>query len=227
MPSYEHEDGKGMLVLDLLVVNYMGDGQIRFFSRSYGEWSVVAPDGPVPMWHDPEALWCYRPIIYRMTMDGYPQAQGSQIELEWRRKLCDMITSIHVEDFDFPDHASADERAREILEEHLSPQQRIELRALSKFRVRGGKTKNVYLVEPGNGFKLVSKLTTKVMVSYCLHPEEHIPFDDVALATKLWLEDEETELEILEGARQYVRSLGETPFSADRFAERLERDLIA
>lgn len=224
LPSYEPEDGEdGLVVFDLLICNHDSVGQVRMLPRSYGVACVVAPDGPVALHHDPDAQWTYRPILYRLNAFHGIEALGSQQELRMRRDLRDTIIWRGTK---YEENAAADVRADAILREHLSPLQRIEYVSEGSFRSRGGKTRNVYRIELGNGFQLVSP-AGETIATYCLHPEEHIPYADVALATKLWLEDPDAELEALEGARTTVVGLGGKALPAQRFAERLERELIA
>lgn len=116
----------------------------------------------------------------------------------------------------------ANERARAILLEHLSPQQRLDLATGHGFYVRG-EMNRLYFVEPGNGFAIVDPVTRETTVSLCLHPEEWMPYDDVALATKLSIDaGRDSEAEMLEAAnpRLLRRRYRSTP--DDRAARRLE-----
>lgn len=227
-PSYEPMDGgkQAMVVMENGIVKIEQGGRLFFLPKSYGVWCIVAPEGPVPLHHDPDAWWGYRPLIYRLRIDGRLEAFGSQEEIQWRKMLGDIMHVLYggAEPFDYDE---ADDRAEAILREHLCPQQRIEYEATNKFRCRGGLTGNLYRIHVGSGFALVEKATNEVLVSYCLHPEHYLPHADVALATKLMLEDKDTEEETLTGARGTVLSLGRVPITkAHREARAIERELI-
>lgn len=229
LPSFEHDDGT--VVMDLLVVQQTPDGQARLYPKWYGTACVIAPDGLVPVSHDPGARWEYRPNLYRLHMDGYWERQGSQAELQARRGLADLMRWMYGgEEEGEPEPGlaliEADERARVLLRKHLTALQRIELDVGGSFRMRGASGK-MYRVERGNGFQLISPWTGKVWCSFCLHPEEWLPHDDVMLATKLMLEDEELEVEVLGNATATPHGIGRGATEGDRAAERLERKLIA
>lgn len=239
MPSYEHEGGK-MVVYDLLIAQMDLRTGLRFFPSSYGATALIFPDGLTPAWfhlseHE-DGIMSYgvgerewRPAIYRLTLDSRMERQGSQTELEWRAGLAEMMHHIHAgKEWTME---QANERADKLLLECLSPQQRLEFFASDggNFRCRGGATKNLYVIELGNGFDILDKTTMEILVSYCFHPEEWMPSADVALAAKLLLEDPEKEAEVLEGARSNIWSLGgNIPKSEGMvYAERLERELVA
>lgn len=100
---------------------------------------------------------------------------------------------------------AANRRASAILREHLTPQQRVDLAAEKAFYVRG-RINRLYRVEPGNGFQIVGPVSREILVTFCLHPDEWIPADDVALATKLAIDaGEETEAELLSAGRATLR----------------------
>lgn len=229
-PSFEHEDGE-LLVFDLLICQAGHDGTLRFFPRWYGVACVLATDDMVPLHHSPDAWWQWRPCVYNKgALDGWEQ-MSSQQELAWRHGLAEVMHWMHGGGRDagdpmpFAATEDADARAEEVLRECLNPQQRLELASLGKFRVVGGKTENVYEIEPGNGFGIVDAVTGEMCVSYCLHPEEWIPHDDVALATKFALEDPELEVECLENARQIVLRPEQRRTPALWQAFRVERDM--
>lgn len=220
MPAYESEDGT-LQVFEMLIVTTFRDGMTMLFPRSYGISCLVSPDDMVPLHHGENAWWTWRPRLFRKMLIGW-QGLGSQTELAWRRGLMDMMISGR-EGYTM---GEADDRAAALLQENLSPQQRLELAALGTFRVRGAKTRNVYRIDIGNGFEIVDKATGEAVVSYCLHTDAWIPHDDVALATKLALEDPDLEVECLENARMTMRPRGRRATWADRRAAVMEREMI-
>lgn len=229
-PSFEHEDGE-LLVFDLLIVQAGHNGSLHAFPRWYGAACVLADDDMVPLHHHPGAWWEWRPLIHNKdAFEGW-LAMGSQQELAWRRGLGEVMHWMHGggredgEPMPYTSIEDADARATEVLRENLNPQQRIELASLGHFRVQGGKTGNWYRVEPSNGFGIVDQVTDEIVVSYCLHPEQWIPHDDVALATKFLLEDPELEIECLENARQVVLESTKPRTPALRHAYEVERDM--
>lgn len=120
----------------------------------------------------------------------------------------------------------ANERAARILREHLNPQQRLELASRHYFYVRGT-INRLYRIEPGNGASIVDPETHTVLVSLCLHPDEWIPHDDVALATKLLIESGPAgEEEMLAGARARPIHARPRPRSEEKRAWRMERELL-
>jgi hypothetical protein len=118
---------------------------------------------------------------------------------------------------------AAGARARAILLEHLSPQQRLDLARRRGFFVRG-EINRLYFVEPSNGLQIVDPVTHEATVSLCLHPDEWMPHDDVALATKLALDaGADTEAEMLEAARPRMLRRTEAERWQHRRAYALER----
>lgn len=106
-------------------------------------------------------------------------------------------------DADLP-YLAARERARAILVEHLTPQQRLDLAATDSFFVRGN-VNRLYRIELGNGFQTVDPETHEPLVSFCLHPEEWMPHADVALAIKLAIDSgQDGEAEMLSAANPRV-----------------------
>lgn len=217
MPSYEHELGR-LVVCDVLVCARTGD-QVMMFSRWWHTATILAPDTMVPLHHGQEAWWEWRPCVYRWTTfigdivldTGYWQTLGSQAELTWRSGLAAVRSAMldaaeqggdwHA----FVDREQAEQRAEQLLIENLSPQQRIEYAATGAFRCRGGWTRNVYRVNPGEGFDLLDETRDRVLRDYCLHTEDWLPGHDQALAMKFALEDPELEVAVLERARGYGR----------------------
>lgn len=241
LPSYESEDGK-FLVFDLLALKAGAiDEPPMMFPRRYIASCLVAPDGLVPLSLSGAHVW--RPQIYRFNVfDDEWQRLSSQNELTWRQGLSEVSIGLleavvqRLTKDEARDHAmaasevgqSAWDRAERLLRENLSPFQEFEYVVGHEFRVRGGSTGNLYLIRPSNGFALIDPVTCSEIASYCLHPECWLPDPDIALATKLALEDEDLEIDCLENARMGASAVG-TPYRPDDFqraaAER-ERELI-
>lgn len=223
MPSYEHVDGK-LQVYDLMAVQCDSQGQVRMFSRWYGSASVIAPEGPVPLYHDERARWEWRPVVYRLHAFEGLHAISSQEELKWRWMLSEYMAHIYADaEWTVTD---AEDRADALLRENLSPQQIIEWDAWGKFRVRGF-SGSMYRIRPGDGFELVSPWTGATWMSFCLHPESWLPNSDVALALKLMLEDEDLEQEVIGNARAYKFPVGRGRYWGEDHAAKLEKELIA
>lgn len=248
MPSFEHEDN-GFVIMELLIAASTANGSMMLVSPWYGTAVVLAPDGMVPLHHNPGALWEWRPLLYPRQRWGW-SGMGSQNELGWRYGLADMqqanaLVAEYVEEerayreftpsenllyamakeaLEMP---GADDRAETLLAEHLAPQQLLEWRShFGGFLVRGGETGKTYRVSVGDGFTEVDPVTLQILRSYCLHPEEWIPHADVALATKLGLENPETEEATVEGGRGTDREATRIVFAEERVAAALERELI-
>lgn len=81
----------------------------------------------------------------------------------------------------------ARDRARKLLVEWLSPQQRIDLARDGHFYV-AGELNRLYEIQLGNGAAIVDPVTRERRVTVCYHPETWLPDEDVALATKLLIE---------------------------------------
>lgn len=205
MPSYEHEDQNGLVVYDFLIAAGEAHGSMMLTSTWYGIAALVSPEETVPLHHTPGAWWVWRPMLYRRSIHGRWDCLGSQEELAWRYGLNQVqFARARIEDGDYDidrdfTMAKADAKAKELLLENLTPQQAIEYHASNggEFCCRGGATKNLYKIDIGAGFYILSKLTREEAVSYCWHTEYWIPHDDVALATKLQLEDPELEEQVL------------------------------
>jgi hypothetical protein len=245
MPSYEHDDG--YVVFDLLVCSFNGQTATAT-SRWYGTACLLAPDGMVPVHHQPSQWWTWRPCFYNISLHSYWQQVGSQIELGWRKGLGE-VTRLQLQAEDAlqsggydervealvdiahwqldPPMDAATRRAEELLKEMLTSLQRTELASVGQFRVRGGLTRQVYVIEIGNGFKSVSPVTGETQVSYCYHPEAWLPHEDVALATKFALEDPELEEQTLECAKSHLVLRRRRPTPEDRRALDYEKVLIA
>lgn len=235
MPSYEHEDQNGLVVYDFVICAGAADGVMMAISRWYGSAVLIAPEETVPLHHNPGAWWVWRPLLYRKNIYGGFDCLGSQQELAWRYGLGQVeIARDAVGDGDYDIErdftmSKADDRARVLLLENLTPQQRLEYAATNggSFCCRGAATGNLYQIDIGNGFEVLSKLTREPAVSYCWHTEYWIPHDDVALATKLQLEDPELEQEVLEHGKPTFRGRPEWHgVEWDRVAAGIEADLI-
>lgn len=224
MPSFVSSRDERLVVLDALMVWMTNDGQVRLLSTWYGVCSIVAQDDAlVPLHHNPEALWEYRPQVYRLNAFTGWEIQGSQEEMQFRRQLAD---TMHARFAGRPfTMGEAIDKARALLLERLTSQERIEYLATGAFRVRGA-SGSLYRVTPGNGFELVSPYTDKAWISFCLHPEEWIPHEDVALATKLALQDEEMEQQVIGRAGSVQLRIGRGATGDDLAAMRLERKLL-
>lgn len=120
----------------------------------------------------------------------------------------------------------ANKKAEALLREYLSPQQRLDLACDDCFYVRGT-INRLYCIRLGNGAAIVHPETHEEMVSLCIHPDDWIPNEDVALSLKMMIESgPEGEEELLAGAR--ARPLGPSPkpTAEDRYAWDIERSLL-
>lgn len=226
MPSYEHLDGD-ILVYDLMVVASLGVGLTMATSRWYSACAFLAPDGPAPIHAEPFAWFEWRPQIYNWKSHPddmsatYWQTLGSQQELAWRFGL---MEALHVQHFDGEFSVQESNlRADRLLRETLSEEQRLDMTTSwgQSFRCRGGKTGRHYEIEMGNGFAWTWP-SGEPYVSYCCHPDAWIPHADVALATKLQLEDEDGERDLLAAARGRVVNLWDPGTARERQAARIE-----
>lgn len=91
--------------------------------------------------------------------------------------------------------AAARDRAEQLLVEHLTPQQREQLRANGYFEVEvAGKT---YRIRRGRAGNVRQVIEGREKLQLCIHPTEMVPDADTMLAQKLLLEaDEESFLRI-------------------------------
>lgn len=212
-------------------------GRLALIGEYQGEPAIYELDVPRETTHR------WRPMVYQRGLEGWC-ALGSQGELAWRDGLKKATLLRWLEDNahrperleqiaerfgtveDIESMLTANDRAEALLRECLSPQQRIELTAAERFRVRGGETGRIYGVELGNGFTGLTADTCEPTASYCLHPEYWMPDADVALATKLALEDRELELETVAGAKETRRRILGQPDRAARRACEMEKELI-
>jgi len=230
MPSFE-DDETGFMVYDLLWVFPESDGGYMLLARWYNSASVLAEEGTVPCHHMPTARWTYRPCLYRRSMYGVWRQMGSQKELQWRFGLARMTHAMHSEDIEEQLDAVlgmeiAEERATKLLAEMLTDYQKSELALQYKFHVRGAATNNLYAIGIGDGFELVDEVTHECVASYCFHTEHWLPSADIALATKLALEDEELEVDTLENANMTYFGASEKQTAAQRRARDMERELL-
>lgn len=243
MPSYERDEGHA--VYDFLSV-HAGAGGIQFVPSFYGAICALAPEGLAPLYarvHDPRpveravgnekvigsldvgAPRHWRPWIYHRESD-HISCMGSQTEMLWRHSIHGMLKELNGGG-DEQDMTAACERARNLLLENLTPHQRIQFAARNAFAVRGALTRNMYWIELGNGFAILDKTTAYRTVSYCYHPTYWMPHEDVALATKLALEDPELEQQVLETAKVSLCSYPERPVTrAEKYARDIECELV-
>lgn len=122
-------------------------------------------------------------------------------------------------------YATANRRARALLLEHLTPQQRIDYHAWKCFYVRG-ELNPLYRVEPGNGYQIVDPISRETTVSICLHPDDWIPDDDVALATKLAIDAGiDSEAGLLEAGKTTLRQKTHRTTDEERYAADVEAHL--
>jgi hypothetical protein len=123
-------------------------------------------------------------------------------------------------------YQAANRKAEALLREHLSPLQLIEFVCEGGFHVRG--TINwLYRISVGNGASIVDPVTHEPVVSLCIHPDDWIPDEDVALSLKMMIESgPEGEAEMLAGARARPLRRASGPTAADRRAWEIERDLL-
>lgn len=219
LPSYEQDDG--LLLFDMLipVVDRRG-GRPRLYPCSYWNVTRFVPEGLV------RGKW--RPCIYTRRVDhngGYWQHEGSQGELEHR--YCMNWAARNEERGDPWTVSEAEQRAHELLREMLTPHQRIQLAACEGFACRGGLTGNLYWIKLGNGFYIIDKRTHQTTISYCFHPEYWLPDEDIALSTKLQLEDPALEPRVLEvGKMTPVEGYLRAPTRAEMYAYGAEKELI-
>lgn len=180
-----------------------GPGLLMLVPLRYGRDGRQAPEGgPV------RGGW--RPLIYFFDREGLGGG-GSMHELEYRHAM----TTRSLEE-----HREANRRASDLLLEHLNPQQRLDFARSERFYVRG-EANALYAVRLGDGAAIVDPRTREELVSICYHPEGWMPWEDVALATKLALESG------IEG-EALVLSTGRTrPIRAPRAASRAEREAWA
>lgn len=239
LPSYESENGI-ILVFDLMVIlekeasftmygTFAGATLDRFMlmPRSYGAAAVrdilAGGEGLCCLHDSPDALWTWRPILYRLGISGLERL-GSQGELVWRHALVDAVLErgeaieAGVEPpyrFRETRMGEAIDRARALLLEHLDWMQALDLKALGHF-FAAGEVNKLYKIRPGDGFAIVDPVTREELLSLCLHPETWLPDGDVALATLLLIQQGAAgEEKLLSGARSYLRG-GRTRSRATR-----------
>jgi hypothetical protein len=94
----------------------------------------------------------------------------------------------------------AADRAKEVLLEHLTPQQRETVEKHGWFTIEGGKSKKLYRIIAGGVAGNIEELDAKgekAMARYCCHLDGSYPASDHHLTQKLMLEwDEETFLKL-------------------------------
>jgi hypothetical protein len=96
----------------------------------------------------------------------------------------------------------AEVRAEALLLAHLTDQQRTDYLEKGYFDMPGERGRHTYRLWKGSAgnVKRLNARGTEVM-SYCIHPREHLPHSDVVLAQKLLLETAEAEFLRLANAR--------------------------
>lgn len=232
MPSFESEH-RMLVVYDCLiafraasarkVANVAGiDEDFMFIPRLYGEVAfrsaVVGDHELVALHDDPDAVWSWRPLVYRLAPFGMTRL-GSQQELQWRWGLAEVERHKLELQGDLADlgakcaeEGKSFEEYRELGEALIAEsmggqleQTRADARAAAILREHlnaqqridleaaghffvRGQINRLYRIEPGNGAAIVHPETRRELVSICLHPERWMPHDDVALATKLLIE---------------------------------------
>lgn len=226
--AYESDHGKIHVVeamwacFDLPTLNYI------LLPSSWGNFMARSPSGLGRIGSGSLRVW--RPLMYEWQHNGDLRRLGSQTELAWR--FGTMLAGIALIAGDegekhFREYwEGAQKRAEMLLREHLTPQQLLDLEVRGHFFVRGEINK-LYAIDPGNGFAICDHLTQEPTVSCCLHPEQWLPHDDVALATKLLLESGKSgEEEALSACRSYPVKGKQREATEDEFvAAALEIDM--
>lgn len=221
-PAYFQDND--LAVMETLIA--VGAGHVewayRMIPRSYWRVSADCRDGLARL-HDSPCAQEWRPALYYLNAKGVWTASGSQQELQWRL----LVNQVETDDHSVSMEESIN-RARALLKSMLTPLQQIQLVACNAFSVRGALTGNLYWIDLGDGFYILDKKTYQLTVSYCYHPEYWMPDEDVALATKLVLEDPELEPAVLETAKMsIVRGPLKQVTKEMLYARDIERELVA
>lgn len=188
--AYE-SDWRKILVVESMWAFWGGSSLCyQLFPSTYGDFMERTPfsslgrlyTGKAPVW---------RPCVYEYRLGGGEiRRLSSQMELEWRYGIVQagMLQDLNATPEDHQQAwAEPHDRAVALLRENLTPQQVIDLYCWGMFFVHGEVNK-LYGVEPGNGFSICDPTTREKTVTCCFHPDQWIPHEDVALATKLLLE---------------------------------------
>lgn len=218
--SYESESGR-IHVVEFALAAWNGSKLFYVvMPRSWGEFASLAPTGLGRLNRGGERTW--RPLLYEFHPSGEMRRYGSQNELQWRWGIAIAGTARAAADPEMLDILFTQPivRADELLREHLSVQQLLDLDAWGCFYVRG-EINRLYRVRPGNGFSIVDPVTRDELVSYCFHPDEYMPDADVALATKLLIEQgRDGEEQALSCGRAYPNSAERREPTDDEVAAR-------
>lgn len=215
----------------------MTPNHVLLFPAWYPTASILSDESTVSLHHGVNADWNWRMNVYRLALKFYYpdiaeadwERMGSQTELSWRNGINELQHWLHGGDdgpYTGPPPLSpiAEEVADRMLCRHLTPFQRLEFKLTKNFRVVGAKTGNHYRITVGDGFELIDRESTAILVRFCLHTERWIPGADQALALKLALEDEEMEGEVLSGAKPYPKKFFRNVTEHDRVAHKLEQE---
>lgn len=210
-------------------------------------------DGMTALHDDPDAIWSWRPLLYSLgwvetqrlgsqheleyrrglwevglaqsdLQDAVDRLGKRCIERGYPPERYMRIAHWMVDRWTYPEQprVAANARAKRLLREHLAPQQLLDLDALAGFFVRGT-INRLYYVDVGNGFDIVDPVTHQHKVSLCLHPDDWMPYEDVALAIKLGIDGgKESEAELLEAARPRLIRQRSWSLAEERAAHRLE-----
>lgn len=89
------------------------------------------------------------------------------------------------------ERAKARARARQLLVRLLSAKQREQFEKDSSFELEVND--RLYRVKTGARVERLDRKTKKVESYFCIHPAEHLPWEDVAISQKLLLEADEKE----------------------------------
>lgn len=252
MPAYDSEHAV-IAIMETLIATFqtgvIGEGEqggglawSRYYlmPRSYGLAWVISRgvEALCALHHSPDAVWSWRPRVYWLSVPDEIDGKGSQQELDYRHMIVSGLTDlaarmerragglVEVELPAWSSHMGANERAESLLLSHLNVQQRLEYSVTQSFHVPGEVNK-LYLIEAGNGFSIVSPWTGEKWVSYCFHPEYWIPDADIALATKLLIDQgKEGEEKALAGGNPTVLPRGRAETAAERWMMPRWRELL-
>ncbi len=102
------------------------------------------------------------------------------------------------------EEAEAKEKAEVLLLQHLSPQQKEDLRTKGCFFVEvGGETYQINRGYAGN-VKLLDTKSSKVRKSFCIHPRVRVPDADAMLAQKLLLQANPEQFHKIANVTEYM-----------------------
>jgi len=95
-------------------------------------------------------------------------------------------------------------RARELLEATLNDEQREQLKREHFFDLETSSGR-LYRIKPGRKVERLDPATKKATSLFCIHPNESLPADDIAVSQKMWLETDE---------EAFIRTANETKLAA-------------